>query len=62
MKEPIRCRILEANFYPEDGDGMLVTLRFWDQTQRLRAGNYLLIEADQDYEPAIPVAGVHGSK
>ncbi len=62
MKEPIRCEIVEVDFSPEDRDGMQITLRFWDQSQRVRHGHYLLIEADHNYEPAIPVAGVHGPK
>ncbi len=56
MAEPIRARMVEVNFSPEDGDGVLVTLRVWDKSHTYRAGCYLLVEADEQSAPErIPV-------
>ena len=51
MSEPIRTRLVEVNFMPEDRSGILVTLEVGYVGQTFRSGNYLLIEADEEYHP-----------
>ncbi len=56
MDEGIRCQLLSVDFSPKDADGydrhgVEVTLKSGDISQQWRAGNYLLIPVDFNYEP-----------
>ena len=50
MTAPIRARLVEIDF-SLDEEEILVTLRVRDCIQTFRAGNYLLIEADDEFRP-----------
>lgn len=51
MEEPIKAKLVQVDFPDSAIDSVLVTVRVGDKTRTYRAGNYLLIEADEDYRP-----------
>ena len=56
IDEAIRCQLLSVDFDPTGADGhrmygVKATLKSGDSSKQWRAGNYLLIPVDFNYEP-----------